>query len=460
MSKKDKERLSRRELREQKAEMKAAKAEKKAKEKKQREKRRRPDYMLVSAMMLFFFSAFLLISLQGELRPDGFILAAVVPLMLWIATMWMPRFFPADKLLLAIANFLCALGVLILYVTDRGAGTQRGMQQAMYYGVGILMMLICILFVRYIRHWNFLIKVVMLGAAGLMLLPLAIGTEQYGATNWIVIGGMSLQPSEMVKLALLLVLGWYMSQHRFWPWFLFAGFCLFALMLQKDLGTALIYYTTTLFLFWASTGNLPLTGLGIVGGCGAAVVGYKMFAHVKKRVAIWRNPWLYYETSGYQMVQALMAIASGGLFGVGLGLGSPRVIPVYFSDAIFAVICEQFGILFGILVLVMYVILILRGAGIAQASRHSFHSIVAMGATLMLGVQTFIIIGGVLKLIPLTGVTMPFVSYGGTSLVSCMGLIGLIQGVASVNQDDLSYDYEISRSLQEESLLPEAEREW
>ena len=443
MSKKKKETLSR--------------AERRAKEKAAAQKRRRPDRMLVSAMMLFFFSAFLLISLNGEIRMDGFVLAGVVPLMLYIATMWMPRFFPADKLLLAIANFLCALGVLVLYITDRGAGTSRGVQQAMYYGVGILAMLVCILLVRYIKNWSFLILVVMLGAAGLMVLPLAIGTEQYGATNWIVIGGTSLQPSEVVKIALLLVLGWFMSQHRFWPWFLFAGFCLLALMLQKDLGTALIYYATTLFLFWGTTGNLPLTGLGMLGGCGAAVVGYKMFAHVKKRVAIWRNPWLYYETSGYQMVLALMAIASGGLFGVGLGLGSPRVIPVYFSDAIFAVICEQFGIIFGVLVLVMYVILILRGASIAASARHSFHAIVAMGATVMLGVQTFVIIGGVLKLIPLTGVTMPFVSYGGTSLVSCMGLIGLIQGVSSVNQDDLDYDYEISRSLSEVYGMPKAE---
>jgi len=105
----------------------------------------------------------------------------------------------------------------------------------------------------------------------------------------------------------------------------------------------------------------------------------------------------------------------------------------------------------------MYAILILRGASIAMKARHSFHAIVAMGATVMLGVQTFIIIGGVLKMIPLTGVTMPFVSYGGTSMVSCMGLIGLIQGVASVNQDDLSYDYEISRSLQEAAMLPDAD---
>lgn len=437
---------------------KLSRSERREKDKAIAAKRRRPDWKLVSAMMLFFFSAFLLISLHGEIRGDGFVLAAVVPLMIYIATMWMPRFFPADKLLLAIANFLCALGVLVLYVTDRGAGTSRGVQQAMYYGVGILAMLVCILLVRYIKNWRFLIKVVMLGSAALMVLPLAIGTEQNGATNWIVIGGTSLQPSEMVKISLLLILGWYMSQQRFWPWFIFAGFCLFALMLQKDLGTALIYYATTLFLFWATTGNLTLTGLGMVGGCGAAVLGYKMFAHVKKRVAIWRNPWLYYETSGYQMVQALMAIASGGLFGVGLGLGSPRVIPVYFSDAIFAVICEQFGVLFGVLVLVMYVILILRGASIAAGARHSFHAVIAMGATVMLGVQTFVIIGGVMKLIPLTGVTMPFVSYGGTSLVSCMGLIGLIQGVASVNQDDLAYDYEISRSMQDTFGMPEAER--
>ncbi len=436
---------------------KLSRAERRARDKAAAAKRRRPDWMLVSAMMLFFFSAFLLISLHGEIREDGFVLAAVVPVMIYIATMWMPRFFPADKLLLAIANFLCALGVLVLYVTDRGAGTSRGVQQAMYYGVGILAMLVCILLVRYIKNWNFLIKVVMLGSAALMVLPLAIGTEQNGATNWIVIGGASLQPSEMVKIALLLILGWYMSRHQFWPWFLFAGFCLLTLMLQKDLGTALIYYATTLFLFWGTTGNLPLTSLGMAGGCGAAVLGYKMFAHVKKRVAIWRNPWLYYETSGYQMVQALMAIASGGLFGVGLGLGSPRVIPVYFSDAIFAVICEQFGVIFGVLVLFMYVILILRGASIANGARHSFHAIIAMGATVMLGVQTFVIIGGVMKLIPLTGVTMPFVSYGGTSLVSCMGLIGLIQGVASVNQDDLAYDYEISRSMQEMFGMPNAE---
>ena len=154
-----------------------------------RKNRRRPDRMLVSAIMLFFFTAFLLISFDGELEREGFALSVIVPVLIRLSTMWLPRFFPADKLLLAIANFLCALGVLILYSTDRGAGTSRGIQQAIYYGAGIIAMLVCIFVVRYVRRWNFLMLIIMIGAAGLLALPLAIGTEQNGATNWINLGG-------------------------------------------------------------------------------------------------------------------------------------------------------------------------------------------------------------------------------------------------------------------------------
>ena len=412
-----------------------------------RQKRRQPERKLVAVEMLFFFSAFLLISLKEQVDWMGLFLAFVVPALIFVATIWMPRLFPADKLLMAIVNFLCALGVLILYSTDGGAGTERGFQQAMYYGLGLIAMLVCILVVRYVRRWHVLIWIMAVGALGLIALPLVIGTEINGATNWIRIGSTSLQPSEVVKIVLVLVLSYFMSRRQMLPWLIFMAVCMGVLMLQKDLGTALIYYCTALILFYANTGNLILTGVGLVGAGGAAVLGYKMFAHVKKRVAVWRNPWMYYETSGYQIAQVLMAIASGGLFGVGLGLGAPRVIPVYFTDCIFAVICEQFGVIFGILTLVMYAIIIVRGVSTAISARRGFYALIAMGVTAMLGIQTFIIIGGVLKLIPLTGVTMPFVSYGGTSMVSCMGLIGLLQGVHSLNQDDLSYDYEISRTL-------------
>lgn len=394
-----------------------------------------PGRRLSSAVMLFYFCAFLLIACK-DFAWQGFALALAVPAMIWVGTNFLPKLFPSDRLLLSLTNFLCALGVLVLYSTE----PDYAYHQAMYYGVGILAMIVCVWIVRLVRSWQIPVLLLIPLSLALLALPLVIGRETNGAKNWFYVAGISVQPSEIVKLSLLIIVSYYMSRHRMLPWLFFAVSCLGVLMLQKDLGTALMYYGTTLMLFYASSGNLFLTGLGLAGGAGAAVMGYKMFAHVKKRVAIWLNPWSDYENSGFQIVQSLMAIASGGLFGVGLGLGSPKTIPVYYTDFIFAVICEQFGLIFGLCVLLMYVAIIWRGATTAMATRTSFHGLLAMGCTIMLGLQTFVIIGGVIKMIPLTGVTMPFVSYGGTSLVSSLCLVGLLQGVASLNDDDLKED--------------------
>ena len=394
-----------------------------------------PGRRLSSAVMLFYFCAFLLIACK-DFAWQGFALALAVPAMIWVGTNFLPKLFPSDRLLLSLTNFLCALGVLVLYSTE----PDYAYHQAMYYGVGILAMIVCVWLVRLVRSWRIPVLLLIPLSLALLVLPLVIGRETNGAKNWFYVAGISVQPSEIVKLSLLIIVSYYMSRHRMLPWLFFAVSCLGVLMLQKDLGTALMYYGTTLMLFYASSGNLFLTGLGLAGGAGAAVMGYKMFAHVKKRVAIWLNPWSDYENSGFQIVQSLMAIASGGLFGVGLGLGSPKTIPVYYTDFIFAVICEQFGLIFGLCVLLMYVAIIWRGATTAMATRTSFHGLLAMGCTIMLGLQTFVIIGGVIKMIPLTGVTMPFVSYGGTSLVSSLCLVGLLQGVASLNDDDLKED--------------------
>ena len=401
-------------------------------------KRNEPrDYSkpLIAVVRMFFFSAFLLLALK-DFAWQGFALAVAVPALISVSTNLLPRLFPADKLLLALTNFLCALGVLVLYSTNPA----YAYQQALYYGVGVAAMVICIYLVRLVKSWHAFSVLMTPLSLALLALPLVIGRETNGAKNWFYVGGISVQPSEIVKLSLLIIVSFYMSRHRMLPWLFFSVCCLGLLMLQKDLGTALMYYGTTLFLYYASTGNLIVTGVGIGGGVGAAALGYKMFAHVKKRVAIWRNPWSDYENAGYQIVQSLMALASGGLIGVGLGLGSPRTIPVYHTDFIFAVICEQFGLIFGLCVLAMYVAIIWRGATTAMAARTSFHGLLAMGCTTLLALQTFTIIGGVIKLIPLTGVTMPFVSYGGTSLVSSLCVMGLLQGVESLNEDDLDED--------------------
>ena len=394
--------------------------------------RKDPGVRLCSVVALFYLSAFLLLYLK-DFNTMGLILAGAVPAMIWLGTILLPHLFPSDRLLLSLTNFLCALGVLVLYATNPAYARD----QAISYGVGLAAMIACVWAVRLIRSWRGLAPLLAAACLGLLALPLAFGTETNGALNWISVGSFSMQPSEFVKLGLVIVLSWYMSRHSFLPWVVFSVCCLGLLMLQKDLGTALIYYGTALLLYFASSGSWTVTGLGVLGGAGAAVAGYVMFAHVKKRVAIWLNPWSDYRNAGYQIVQGLIALASGGVWGCGLGLGNPTRIPVYETDFIFTVICEQFGLIFGLCVLAMYVALIWRGATTAMAARYSFHGLLAMGCTLIIGLQTFTIIGGVIKLIPLTGVTLPFVSRGGSSLVSSMCLMGFVQGVYSLNADHL-----------------------
>ncbi len=410
-----------------------------------------PGKPLSRVVTAFYFLAFLLLFIRDcysyGLGPaflehwQGLALAFAVPMLNVATTNLLPRLFPADKLLLSLTNFLCALGILVLYCTN----PEYAYSQAVYYFVGLLAMVVCIYIVRLIPSFRLLVWPMMLLSLGLLVLPLLIGRETNGAKNWFYVGNVSVQPSEIVKLCLVIIIARFMADQRFLPWFLYAVACLGVLMLQKDLGTALLYYGTVLLIFWASSGNLMLTGLGVAGGAGAAVAGYFMFAHVKRRVKIWIDPWQDYNDAGYQIIQSLMAIASGGLFGVGLGLGSPRIIPIYHTDFIFAVICEQFGLIFGLCVLLIYVAIIWRGATVAMAARTRFHALLAMGCTVLLGLQTFVIIGGVLKLIPLTGVTMPFVSYGGTSLASSLCLVGLLQGVASLNEDGLREDLRLAQ---------------
>jgi len=350
----------------------------------------------------------------------------------------LPRMLPIDPLIMALTNFLCGVSVVILYTVSPG----RGLRQANFYLIGLAAMIVMSLVVSKVRRFKGITILSMLLGIGALILPLVFGQWNNGAKNWVSIPFFgSFQPSEMVKLSLVLSMAYYFSAHRtvfqMMPAILFAGACLLLLMLQRDLGTALIYYMTTLTMFYVACGNVLLTMIGLAGGAGAAVMGYKMFAHVKARVAMWRNPWSDPLDKGYQIIQSLLAIGSGGLFGVGLGQGAPQNIPAYFNDFIFAVICEQLGIVFGILLLVVYVLIVLRGVTIISRSRRSFDMLLGCGVLAMLAIQTVMIVGGVIKMLPLTGVTMPFISYGGSSLLSCMCMVGILHGICARAQEDL-----------------------
>lgn len=426
-------------------------------ERKDREKTQRAAYERRQALSPGGgFAAFLITVLTVAFDALGLLLCAVrgnavdtqaMALLLLMAPMAavsalvLPRIMRLDALLMALMNFLCGVSVVILYTV----APDKGAKQAVFYAVGMAAMLVMSMVVSRLKRWRGLTGLAMVLGVAALILPLAFGEWNYGAKNWVslpVIG--SFQPSEFVKLSLVLALAYSFSAHRtFWqmmPAIVFAAACLGLLMLQRDLGTALIYYITTLVMFYAACGNVPLTMLGLGGGVGAAVMGYKMFAHVKVRVAMWHNPWSDALDKGYQIIQALLAIGSGGLFGVGLGQGTPEKIPAYWNDFIFAVICEQLGMVFGVCVIIVYALMIVRSVSVCMRSRRSFDLLLGCGVAAMLAIQTFMIVAGVIKMIPLTGVTMPFLSYGGSSLVSCMAMMGIVHGIYARAQNELEED--------------------
>ena len=356
-------------------------------------------------------------------------------------TLVLPRFLPVDPPVMALTNFFCGTGIVILLTVS----PMRGQRQMICYLGGLVFMVLMSLTVTRLRHTRLLSVLAITGGLTLLVLPLLYGEWINGAKNWVTLPLIgSFQPSELVKLCLILVLARYFSAHRtilqMMPAVFFAASCMLLLMLQRDLGTALIYYLTTLILFYAACGNVPMTVAGIGGGVFAAGLGYRLFSHVKVRVAMWRNPWSDPNGGGYQIIQALLAIGSGGLFGVGLGQGTPEKIPEFYNDFIFAVICEQLGQVFGVLLLLLHVLLILRGVALVCRARRSFDMLLACGVLASLGIQNFMIVAGVIKLIPLTGVTMPFLSYGGSSLISCMGMIGILHGTCFGARDALAAD--------------------
>ncbi len=403
------------------------------------------ERLLTYVIVLFQISAFSLIALKSQpVDMQALIMAAAFPLGTLLLKMLIDRVWHVDRILYLLTMALCSIGMVMLEDITKPV---TALKQAIFFAPAIGAMLIAIVIMRRVTNWEKLMWPAMAVSAVIMLLPMmpVIGGWTNGARNWVTLKKLGVdvgfQPSEFVKILLLWVLSAAFAQKRGFkrmiPALAFAvAMCLILLIVQRDLGTLLIYFFLTIGMFYAATSNLMLTGIGLAGGCVGAVGAYHLFDHVKTRVDIWINPWSDTQDKGYQIVQALIAISSGGLFGLGLGLGTPRMIPYYHTDFIFAAICEEFGIIFAVGMLALYCFLIMRGLRIALEASTAFHSLMALGATLMLAVQTFVIVGGVTKMIPLTGVTLPFASAGGSSLISCMAMIGILLGVSSLNRQE------------------------
>jgi cell division protein FtsW (lipid II flippase) len=271
-----------------------------------------------------------------------------------------------------------------------------------------------------------------------------------GVRAWLTIGPLTFQPSELLKILLVIFLASYLEEYRsqidrgvrVWgvslpalsalvPLLVMWGMAMLLIVLQRDLGAALMLFSVFLAMIYVATGR----GLYALGGVLAFVVGavvlYQVLPIVQLRVGLWLDPWT--QTRGYQSIQAIFAFASGGIFGSGIGLGMPGIVPAAHTDYVFASIGEELGLLGAVGVMLVYLLLAVRGYGIAlrlTGQFSTFAQLLAVGCTTILVVQAFIIIGGNVRLIPLTGITMPFVSYGGSAVLMNFVVMALLARVS------------------------------
>ena len=280
------------------------------------------------------------------------------------------------------------------------------------------------------------------GLFGLFLLILvcAVGNTAYGAQLSLGWGGFSFQPSEFVKISYVFFIATMFYRSTEFKSVAVttaaAAAHVIVLVLSRDLGSALIYFIAYLAMLFAATSNWLYAGTGAAGGILAAVLAYGLFPHVRRRVAAWADPWSDIADTGYQTAQALFAIGTGGWFGMGLYQGMPEKIPVVNKDFIFAAVCEELGGLYALCLLAVCLCCFFQFVIIAMKMRAMFYKLIAFGLGTVYITQVFLTVGGAVKFIPSTGVTLPFVSYGGSSLLASFALFNIIQGLYILKREE------------------------
>ncbi|MCR4999957.1 MAG: FtsW/RodA/SpoVE family cell cycle protein [Lachnospiraceae bacterium] len=293
----------------------------------------------------------------------------------------------------------------------------------------------CIENIKVVRNMSYLYAVVGLGGLFLVLLTADV---TYGAKLSINMGFISVQPSEFIKLIFVVfVASMFTKSKSFSQIIITTGIAVLHVLLlvaARDLGSAMIFTLTYLIMIYVATKRPVYLVIGLGASCVGAVIAYALFVHIRTRVIAWADPLSVADDAGYQICQSLFAIGTGGWYGSGLGQGMPETIPVVSKDFVFSAMCEEMGVLFGICFIFVCISSFLMIFNIALELDDTFYRYVAIGLGALFGFQVFVNIGGVTKFIPSTGVTLPFVSYGGSSLLSMMALFSVVQGLYVVKQ--------------------------
>lgn len=415
----------------------------------------RPRTVPVERALLIIGGLFVGVNTAALAIQRGGDLAQWIPLLVWIGcavvgerllAYRLPR---RDPLFFPLALFLAGWGLLIV---DRLTPAMADRQSLwLILGTGVM---IAIVWVRPLLHWLRRYRYTLLLASLILLVAtIQFGTNPSGAegapTLWLGFGGLYGQPSELLKVMLVIFLASYLSAQYpamraggrraivspalFGPLLLMWGISVIVLVWQRDLGTAVLVFAIFILLLYIASGMTSMLIVGSLLVIAAGITAYYLFAVVRLRVDIWLNPWPEATDRAYQIVQSLMAFGAGGAGGQGIGQGAPGFIPVAHSDFVFAALAEEWGLLGVVAVLALLAAYVVRAfrAGAAQPDS-PFRALLAVGLGLLIGVQALLIMGGVLKLIPLTGVTLPFVSYGGSSLVTSFIITGLLLRLSAV----------------------------
>lgn len=413
------------------------------------------------------------IAQSGELDPGPLGLAvAYVAMMVAAHLVLVIAGHRGDPLLLPLVATIGGIGIIMLNRLPqdlRGTrifGLDLGMAetQLLWFGIGLAAMLVVAIGLRddgLLRHYKYTWA---LAGAALLVLTFLFGSQQNGARLWINVGPVQFQPGEAIKIVLVVFIAGYLAEKRalltgaslrlgpirvpplpyLLPMLAIFVMVMLIVVFMRDLGTALLFLGIFLTMLFVATGRRSYVLLGILLFIGGSFVAYSLFGHVRVRVDNWIDPFADVSGAGYQTVQALYAFGRGGLFGEGLGQGLPAIggrlpIPALETDFIFAAVGEELGLIGAFALLALALALVFRGLRVAILARDDFSAMLAVGLTTSLGLQTMIIVAGNVKLIPLTGITFPFVSYGGSSVLASFVVVGLLLSIShrsAVGADD------------------------
>ena len=309
--------------------------------------------------------------------------------------------------------------------------------------IAVISTVVALLIPIIIRKLRFITKMYWfytLAGIGLLALVAIAATSTYGAKLSFSFGGISVQPSEFVKIIYVFAIAGLLTNAKDFKKLVIAtalaAIHVLILVVSKDLGSAMIFFVTYLVMLFVSTRNPFLVLTGILAGSGAAVGAYFLFAHIRVRVQAWKDPFKDYQGGGYQICQSLFSISAGSWFGTGLCQGSPNAIPFVEQDFMFSAIAEELGTIFGICLILVCMSCFIMFVNIAMQLSNRFYRLVAVGLGSAYAAQIFLTVGGGIKLIPMTGVTLPFVSYGGSSMLSTLIMFAVVQGLYMLQRDE------------------------